>query len=309
MKITQENMYNIDVIPFLMLYTQLLYGLSRKRLNIFGSTIRNWIIPCYYHDLSPTQYETFHKLLELQPEINITPEIDVWVELDETRFKTSTRDIQSLCQNLGYAIEYTKITLNENIRQKYILLRPKFSRRHSFSLRIHGAQSFMNVDFDVNNLYVKCDPDLGISQINFLSAMEHPPTTTSFGYLVEHNKLLNRTIQNIMFKQCLLLPFEATYPLNKEQLLINTEKIINNGFRIMNHSALLPAVVNTLKMNKCSICLEEIPTEHYDLKYVETYCQHVYHTHCVFSWWRKQQGNEPTLGCPNCRTSFTMQPT
>lgn len=293
MNITNDNVYDTKVVIYTHLFCQLLYSLTRRNVNIFGSTVRNWIVPCYYRNMNPYK---FASIVELTPFLN--NEIDLWVNTDICDFKSSVEDISSTLKNIGYITEPIKCSYTDNLQIQTIKITPTMNEQFFFLLKIYGTGRFLNVDFDVNNLYIECSMNMGIRKLGLVSA-SHIKDNNGFGYLTSYNKSIDDSIYNIIHKQCNMLELDRSHDIDIKQYFNRMEKILDLGYTIQNHTALCPTIRNLLGTDKCTICLDELNDTSF---LVETHCCHVFHRSCLFIWWRKKQ----TLECPNCRTMYSF---
>lgn len=284
---------NFDT-AYIQSYCQLLYCLSKTYINIFGSTVRNWIIPCYVYDISPFRMDSVSKVMRTHNGLNLNNEIDLWVV---NNLNTVVIKVQNMVENLGYDTEMKCSKDYNNIQIQILSMRTKFGSEIVFYLKFYGANEFLHVDFDVNNLYVKCNPVSGIEGIDLLYQTPNQ-SRKNFGYLTSKEKSFHSIIYGILNRKCNHIPLDPQYKVDKVQYFTSTEKMINQGFQIMNSPLLKEVVDNPFSIMKCSICFEDMESSR-----VQTKCNHIFHSKCLFTWWKKQV----VLSCPTCRKVFLLQ--
>jgi hypothetical protein len=178
---------------------------------------------------------------------------------------------------------------------------------HNLTLNVNGTESFLNIDFDVNNLYVQCSPETGLDGIDMIcTSSELKSSGHTFGFFRTKHDIIHQTVLGIIQKKAKVLPLHSDHPINKIQFVRRTEKIMERGFQIENHPALKIKVENGLEITQCSICLDPF-TENKD-SCVETKCSHVFHKGCLFKWWLEHFPMSWFLQCPNCRTLYNLAP-
>jgi hypothetical protein len=307
MIVTKQNISQISVISFIYTFCQWLKCLIFRPLRLYGSLVRNWIVYCYVHDLNPVHFESMLVLLEYYPEIYLPEGLDIWVTNEEDEFKLNIQHFQNIARTLGYKTKTSKTYIQNNIYVKKIYCMSDIFPEHNLTLNVNGADAFLNVDFDVNNLYVQCSPEMGLDCMDMICASSEVKGQSghTFGFFRTKHDLIHQTILGIIKKTARVLPLNSEHPINKIQFVRRTEKIMERGFQIENHPALKVKVENGLDITQCSICLESF-TEHNHS--CETKCSHVFHKGCLFKWWTEHFPMSWFLQCPNCRTLYNLAP-
>lgn len=278
------------------MYCQLLYCLSKQTINIFGSTVKNWIIPCYYSNTNPCN---FQNILKSDYEYIIYRDIDIWIDTDKHEYKQLVEDISQMTKSLGYTVTIIKQSYIDFIHIQVLRLTSDITQS-VFHLHLYGTNKFLNVDFDINNLYISCSP-FGFTEIKLLTDeyLHNQIAMNEFGYLYMYNYTIQQTIRNILNKECNILDLDTSHYINKVQYFDRLEKVLDSGYKILNHSAIESEQKQFLPDDRCSICLEELIIEK---SILQIRCQHIFHKSCIFTWWRKKK----TMECPNCREFFSF---
>lgn len=304
MIITKHNYSDVETAIYMYLFCQWVKCLIYKPIRLYGSFVRNWIIYCYVHDLNPYRLESIQKLLELYSEVYLPNGFDIWTSCtNEEMFIQLVKDLQQHGETMGYKNKTSKTYIQNNMHIKKIYFQSYFSEQHQFIINVYATHSFLNVDFDVNNLYIKCSPQFGIKSIEPICIPKPTQQEQYFGFFKVKQNFMHETIINILAKKANILAV-SEHPLNKLQLIRRTDKLLTHGFKIQNHPALKESIENTLNITQCSICLDSLDSPKTNM--VETRCLHMFHKNCIFKWWTEHFPQSWFLQCPNCRTLFNI---
>jgi hypothetical protein len=273
---------------------------------LFGSVIRNWLIPCYYHDLNPFQYTSILEILDKDYEIvHIPNEIDIWIKGPKWRNIQVIDNCIFKLRNAGYRVKILYKTNKNNYDIRFVSCESEFGENINFMLKFYETNCFQSVDFDVNNICIKCNEENGLDTIKIISTNGIKKDLNGFGYVRNKVSFISKAIINILNKNCELICLEDHRIITRNYLLERIEKMISNGYTIENY----PIIETTEEMkDACSICLEQNsgPT------ILKLLCNHEFHMKCLFKYWKTNQHNQddpfesPNVRCPNCRREYAL---
>lgn len=293
MILTKAGLIDIDRLSYIHLFCQLFHCLSIKNIKLFGPVIYNWVALCYQNNLNPSQFDSFVKILEYRPRINLGNAIDIWVD-NFKDIKIYSKELKSMGQSLGYQVEISKMDVHMKKFTKKILFTSLFSTNFTFLLRIHCGNK-IDVAYDVENLYVSCS-EHGIEDFNLIDEnpiweiLNNPDT---FGYIKNKSVYIKHLVDRIVKQEAYLYPGLAK---NTTKIFQQTSTILDSGFNVMNFPGVFSfECKNTSKV--CAICMEYLNDKH-----VETKCHHEFHRDCIFKWWETIPYNY--VQCPYCRASY-----
>lgn len=303
MLITKNNLKDINVLSFIHLYTQILHCLVYKNINIFGSTIRNWLGLCYFYNLNPTQFDSFVKLLDLYPELHISRDIDIWIYPNNSQL--NKKDFLNMGTSLGYNIDSIAHISKPNFKIQKITFTSLFCTNQEFILKLYSTYKFDDIYTDIDQLYMKCTTENGIESLELLNNNVCTVNNSSFGFAKQKQQYIETLLHRISQKICLYKYNNATHSLNDKNKMINhLEKLYRDKFKIDQLNGIRP-YYNTIKLsnNICSICIDSCDS--CDSDTVITLCKHIFHTKCLLNWW-KAEYYLLKWSCPNCRKTFKL---
>jgi hypothetical protein len=279
--------------------------LVHNPIILFGSIVRNWIIPCYYYDLNPFKYTSLVELLEKDNfgYINIPTEFDIWLKGSKWKNNQIIDNCIHRLRNSGYKAKIKFKTTKNKYDVRFVYCEPEFGDRSFFVLKFYETSRFQSVDFDVNNICMKCSEENGLDTIKILTTFgEIEKDTDGFGYTRNKQTFICNAVMNIMIKRCKLICIENkeySIVITRNYLLERIEKMLLDGYIIDNFKLVEP--VQELK-DTCSICLEH----NSNTIILKLLCGHEFHMNCLFPYWKTNQNEQqievpPSVRCPNCR--------
>jgi hypothetical protein len=289
-----------SIFQFLHLLKILVYN----PIILFGSVIRNWLIPCYYQDLNPFQYASIFEMLDkgYLDIIHIPNEIDIWIKGPKWRNIQVIDNCIHKIRNAGYKVKIMYKTNKNKYDIRFVCCEPEFGGNMYFVLKFYETNHFQSVDFDVNNICIKCNESNGLDTIKLLTTNGIKKDFDGFGYLRNKVSFISQILVNIMNKNCELICLEdEKQTLTRNYLLERIEKIISNGYTIGNY----PIIQTTDEMkDTCSICLEQNSCS----TIIKLLCNHEFHMKCLFNYWKLNpvEIEIPDVRCPNCRREYAL---
>lgn len=303
--INKDNIHNPEILLKIFHFCHFLKIIVNNRIILFGSIVRDWLIPCYYYDLNPFRVESFNSLLdETGEELYIPEQVDIWLKSTNSWLNRDLDEMVHKFKNSGYNVTTTdKITQNEYEIQM-IYLEALFGKNHNFLVKVYETSKFLSVDFDVNNLMFKCDKEYGLSTISLLSKSSLN-NNIGFGFARSKSYMITDIIKNIISKKSLLLiKVELNDKMTRNYFLQRVEKIYEKNFTIINYTNF--ETTNTDLVECCSICQnEKLEVESINIKLK---CTHQFHMNCLFKYWvlSGNSNSDSQVKCPNCRANYSL---